>query len=314
MGVQERLSLEAVSADTLIASEHLHRYRLAAELCRGLRVLDLACGSGYGSAILNETAETVTGVDNDVATIDMAVVTVGAQHDIAFEAADALEFLDRDIGDRFDAIVCFEGLEHFADPEAVFDRLAKYAAAGMRLVLSIPNSKAFEEENEFHQTDYGYDEARAAFERLGNVSVLYQFLAEGSLIRPSEAGDVVGEFVLREHGEPEWANHFIACVNLDDELEEADRSATMKLAVAPLHNRIVRELERANRELWRENARIARERFRIEYWAWKDRERLQALDRLLATARHQSVERARERIRALPAVDRVVRAVGRRLP
>ena len=41
MGVQERLSLDDVSAETLIATEHLHRYRLAAKICGGLRVIDI---------------------------------------------------------------------------------------------------------------------------------------------------------------------------------------------------------------------------------------------------------------------------------
>ena len=48
MDVVERLTLEAAQADTMIACEHRQRYEFAAELCGGLRVLDLCCGSGYG--------------------------------------------------------------------------------------------------------------------------------------------------------------------------------------------------------------------------------------------------------------------------
>ena len=321
MGVEERLSLEAVSANTLIASEHVHRYALAARLCEGLRVLDLACGSGYGSAILREGAAAVTGVDNDMATVDTAIATVGKETDIGFEAADALEFLSRDLAGSYDAIVCFEGLEHFPDPEGALDQMARHGAAGMRLVVSVPNSKGFEEDNEFHLTDYGYEEALAAFGRFDELTVLYQFLAEGSLIRGEEASERDAEFVLREHGDPEWANHFIACVNLDERLAELGDSAHMRLAVAPLYNRWMRTLERANRELWRENGRIARQRIGVGDSAAVTvagrirqlEEQVQRLEGILAKPRHQAVERARDRFGRLPMLDRVAQKLGRRL-
>jgi hypothetical protein len=64
--------------------------------------------------------------------------------------------------------------------------------------------------------------------------------------------------LLEEHGDPEYANHFIACVNLGDALASAFPAARMHLAVAPVYNRHMLGMERANRELWRENARLAR--------------------------------------------------------
>ena len=67
---------------------------------------------------MRRTAKSVLGVDNDVATVDMARATVGAAGPTSsFEAADAVEFLCRDLSGDFDAIVCFEGLEHFTSPE-----------------------------------------------------------------------------------------------------------------------------------------------------------------------------------------------------
>jgi 2-polyprenyl-3-methyl-5-hydroxy-6-metoxy-1,4-benzoquinol methylase len=43
--------------------EHWHRYHFAARWCEGKRVLDVACGEGYGSALLARGASRVTGVD-----------------------------------------------------------------------------------------------------------------------------------------------------------------------------------------------------------------------------------------------------------
>jgi SAM-dependent methyltransferase len=246
--VRERLSLEAVSAHTAIAAEHVHRYELAAELCRGLRVADVCCGTGYGCRILRERSSAVTGVDNDVATVDTAQATVGRDGDVSFEVGEAVEFLRGDLAERFDALVLFEGLEHLPDPGAALAELRRHAERGMKLILSLRGDEGL-----------GYDEATAAFSGFADVEVLYQFLAEGSLIRSREPEETGGRFVLAEHGEPEYANQFIACVNFGGAAGRA-ASARTHLTVAPAYNRHLRNLERSNRELRQANARLARAR------------------------------------------------------
>src|SRR5439155_26856696 len=42
---------------------HLAVYRWIADRCAGKRVVDMACGEGYGAAELAKTAATVVGVD-----------------------------------------------------------------------------------------------------------------------------------------------------------------------------------------------------------------------------------------------------------
>jgi 2-polyprenyl-3-methyl-5-hydroxy-6-metoxy-1,4-benzoquinol methylase len=251
MDVVERLSLDAVSEHTMIACEHLHRYELAAELTSGLRVLDLCCGTGYGAAIMAERAESVHGVDIDVATVDIAAATVGAKTGATFEAGDALAFLRaEEICERFDAIVCFEGLEHVPDIDAVLREMRRHAEAGVKIVASIPNGKALEED--------GWEEARAAWEGFDNPVMLFQHLAEGSVVLADEAGEVDARMVHVDHGEPEFANHFIVAVGFDPDTVQAAHRARMQLVVAPVYNRYMKGLERANAELRRRNAQLAR--------------------------------------------------------
>ncbi len=50
---------------TLIYAEHLTRYRALRHIVKDKVVLDIASGSGYGSALLSETASLVYGVDVD---------------------------------------------------------------------------------------------------------------------------------------------------------------------------------------------------------------------------------------------------------
>jgi SAM-dependent methyltransferase len=258
MDVVERLTLEAAEAHSLIAVEHVHRYELSAELCTGLQVADVGCGSGYGSEILRRSSSGVTGVDSDPETIKVAQALVGREADVSFVVADAHEFLRRNLGEEFDAIVLFEVLEHLEDPDEALASLRQLAAGGLRMIISIPNSKAFGEENPYHQTDYGFEEAMQVFRQFGECTVLFQFLAEGSLIRRREATEAGGKLVATERGEPESANHFIACVNFSTELERLPDWARMHLEAAPLHNRHVRNLERANHELRSANVRLAR--------------------------------------------------------
>src|SRR6266403_4168752 len=52
-----------------IAYEHWHRYAFARRFATGKRVLDAACGEGYGTALLSKVASAVVGVDIDAATV-----------------------------------------------------------------------------------------------------------------------------------------------------------------------------------------------------------------------------------------------------
>lgn len=53
--------------------EHLDRYAFAAKCLEpGWRVLDAACGSGYGTELLCQAAAAVTGLDVDPAAIEFA--------------------------------------------------------------------------------------------------------------------------------------------------------------------------------------------------------------------------------------------------
>jgi 2-polyprenyl-3-methyl-5-hydroxy-6-metoxy-1,4-benzoquinol methylase len=259
--VVERLTLEAAQADTVLACEHRHRYEFAAGLCAARRVLDLCCGSGYGSAILAAHARQVVGVDNDAGTIDTAQATLGRElTNTSFEAADALAYLHGDIAARFDVVVCFEGLEHLHDLDAALRLLREHAQRGVRIVASVPNGKLFGEQNPFHVTEFGYDEAIAAFAPFPATVMVPQFLAEGSLICPPRALETDVTVSLEDRDEPEYANHFLFCVNFEPAEVERVHHGRINVNTAPIFNRWSEDLKHANRALRRENARLARAR------------------------------------------------------
>jgi len=258
MGVQERLTLQAVGQPTLIAAEHVHRYEFAAGLCPQLRVLDLCCGSGYGGEILAASAASVHGVDYDAATIDLACTALAADTRLTFEVADAMTVLRRELAGEFDAIVCFEGLEHLPDPQGALRELRRHAAGGVAVICSVPNSRGMGEENEFHLTDFGYEEAGAAFAGFPDAVVVHQFLAEGSVIVVDRAAELDARLHGVERAEPQYANHFILVSGITEEVIGAAHRGRMQLAMAPNYNRYMQDLERANVQLRRRNHELAR--------------------------------------------------------
>src|SRR5262249_13629662 len=172
-----------------------------------------------------------------------------------FEVGDANDVLSEKLSDRFDAVVLFEGLEHLADPADALAQIEDQAKSGTRFVLSIPNSKTFDEENPFHVSDYSYKDAVRITSRFADAELLFQFVAEGSLLRASEVGDLAPQLVEGERGEVDYANNFVICINCDAAQVSAPR---LQPTAAPAHTRSMRSLEVANAELRRANARLSR--------------------------------------------------------
>lgn len=154
----------------LVHAEHLARYRLAAAVAPGRRVLDVACGEGYGSALMAVAgAESVTGVDVDQATVDH----VRERHGVDARAADirSLPFEDG----AFDLVVSFETIEHVQEPERALDELARVRAPDGHVLISTPNASEYLVENQYHVREFGHEEFVGLLrERFAEVRLLYQ--------------------------------------------------------------------------------------------------------------------------------------------
>ena len=89
--------------------EHVHRYCFALPYVAGRRVLDVACGEGYGSDLLAQVAGTVIGIDIDVQT----VLTAAARYrrpNLNFLAANANSIPIEHAS--IDVVTSFETIEH----------------------------------------------------------------------------------------------------------------------------------------------------------------------------------------------------------
>ena len=124
--------------------ESFHRYLAAADLCHGKKVLDIACGEGYGSDILSSTACEVVGVDICKSAIDQAREKYVSDN-LTFACGDAysIPFLD----ETFDCVVSFETIEHLEQPDRLLAEIKRVLAPDGFLILSSPNKKAFDRRN-----------------------------------------------------------------------------------------------------------------------------------------------------------------------
>jgi SAM-dependent methyltransferase len=102
--------------------EHWHRYHFAAPLVAGLDVLDVACGEGYGSALLAARARSVIGADIAPGAVDHARSRYAAIPNLEFRQADcaALPFADA----SFD-VVSFETIEHILTQAPFLDEIRR---------------------------------------------------------------------------------------------------------------------------------------------------------------------------------------------
>lgn len=124
------------------ADAHVARYMLARQYIRpGDRVLDAACGLGYGSAILTEgtLASSVLGIDIDPATIAYANEHYGGRGSrLTFDVRDVMSAAIL-APHSLDAVVSFETLEHIREPEAFLAACKRALAPSGRLICSVPN-------------------------------------------------------------------------------------------------------------------------------------------------------------------------------
>jgi SAM-dependent methyltransferase len=144
--------------------EHWHRYAFALPLARGRRVLDAACGEGYGSALLSTAAASVLGVDIADDALAHARSRYATQANLRFEHGDATA-LDALPSAAFDLIVSMETLEHVAAHEAMIDGFARLLAPGGLLLLSSPDKRSYSDlrgfRNEHHVRELYRDELLA---------------------------------------------------------------------------------------------------------------------------------------------------------
>ena len=150
-------TLPDVAEENYWYRRHLVVYEWIADRVAGLRVVDLACGEGYGSAVLARTAGDVVGVDANPEAHEHARLRYTAPG-LRFERG-----LVEAYSDARDAVVFLQTIEHVERPG---DLLAGFAELAPVSYVSTPNrltlapEGAEKSENPWHLREYTAAEYR----------------------------------------------------------------------------------------------------------------------------------------------------------
>ncbi len=131
--------------------EHWHRYHWISAFVKDLTVADLACGEGYGSALLAQHAKQVTGIDLSSATIEHAKKKYQEFSNLNYIQSDILNTPIPD--ESIDMVVSFETLEHLTAHHALLSEFKRVMKSKGVLVISTPDKNVYsgsETHNEFH--------------------------------------------------------------------------------------------------------------------------------------------------------------------
>jgi 2-polyprenyl-3-methyl-5-hydroxy-6-metoxy-1,4-benzoquinol methylase len=154
------VSLERIIPDQLITDEatgsetlrlHVERYKFASENLVPGGVLDIACGVGYGTAILadNCAVTRAVGVDVSSAAVEYACRQYASDR-VSFLCSGATEFHS---AMQFENIVSLETIEHVEDPHKLFEHLVSLLNPGGRLIASVPVTPSVDA-NPHHKTNF----------------------------------------------------------------------------------------------------------------------------------------------------------------
>ncbi len=161
----ERLNIvEAPENKTIESALYLTRYATALHYCQGKRVLDVACGEGYGSKLLMDAgASNVVGIDIYEEAIVQAQNNF-ANSNITFHCANVIDLkLMFDTG-TFDLIVSLETIEHLQEPISFLKAIKQLATEEAIIIISCPNDNWYfpsdNDSNPFHIKKYSFEEFR----------------------------------------------------------------------------------------------------------------------------------------------------------
>ena len=212
----ERVVPGKVEPDLL--NEHLSRYLFARPLVEGRCALDVGCGTGYGTAVLAQTARKVFALDVSAESVAFSRTSYPAPN-AEFLVADCRQM---PLGsETIDTAVCFEVIEHLAEQEALLEEIRRVLRPDGVLAISTPNRIYYTQErkevNPFHVREFNFEEFLTLLKRFfAHVEVAFQNHVTSVFVGdPSQRRPLRSEMEPAERDLERSSHYFVAiCSNV----------------------------------------------------------------------------------------------------
>lgn len=186
----ERIIPENMKITNELLIEHIARYHFAIPYMTGGRILDFACGAGFGTHIIakkkKQEIDEVIGIDLDKEVLAYAKQTYYHPKSTFIQG----DVTDPNLVDQlgmFDSIVSFETYEHIAEEVKFLTNVYQLLKPGGTLVLSTPFGKGRGEPcgSPFHVHQITPAEFNHLFDPFDFHSITY-YVQKGALIEPAD--------------------------------------------------------------------------------------------------------------------------------
>jgi SAM-dependent methyltransferase len=214
--------------DGKIELEHLHRYLFASTFVKGKRVLDIASGEGYGSALLATVAETVVGVDIAPDAIEFASGKYQSGN-LAYKVGSCSAIpLD---SHSVDVVVSFETIEHHDEHDAMMREIKRVLVPNGLLVISSPDKLEYSDKPNYSNPYHVKELYREEFEGLlnscfKNHTLAGQRVVYGSAIFSEQAPSLIRSYELNREVTRSSCGVsnalYLVAIASDDELPEIE--------------------------------------------------------------------------------------------
>lgn len=221
-----------------IGFEHLHRYHSIIPFIQNKTVLDIACGEGYGTALIGKYAQKAVGVD-----IDETCIQWGTQHYAA--ANNKLEFKKGTVDNipladnSVDVVVSFETIEHL-DPaiqQRFMAEVKRVLQPDGMLIISTPNTANYSERynlnNEFHKKEFEKEEFHEFLK--AHFAYAYHFEQGYEIVSTITGSDIKDVHQLTVHNwerDLKKANRkYLISIVSNKEVQQTDRLSSVVLQV-----------------------------------------------------------------------------------
>lgn len=175
----ERVVIDDMRQMPTVLQDHIARYNFALAYVVDKKVLDAACGSGYGVDLMSQLASQVDGCDIDAGSLGYAKDKY-PKHTFFVQDLNSI-----DITAHYDVITSFETIEHLDNPDVFLEWASKRCDT---FVFSIPVNMP----SEFHKQVWDIPQIKALMTKYFPNTEFYSQIRMNFYSLGNEATYVVG--------------------------------------------------------------------------------------------------------------------------